>query len=178
MKFNIYVQPICLPSSCSESCKAYNDVYRDYAFVTGWGVVTLPAEQGASTKDGHILKKSSVPTVFPETCMENYDRVGMVLPSNVSCAGYPSGGTESCQGDYGGPLICVKNGFYQLDGVSSFGFARSFTWFRNFNNISLVTSVTLRFTVSMAESVQYLIGLNRRSTLQCLKTRRQRKALD
>ena len=41
------------------------------------------------------------------------------------CAGYRSGGQDSCSGDSGGPLVCKTGQFphqWSLQGIVSFGF--------------------------------------------------------
>ena len=37
------------------------------------------------------------------------------------CAGKHEGGVDSCQGDSGGPMVCVFQGKWYLEGVTSWG---------------------------------------------------------
>ena len=107
--FNTYVQPACLPLSCSDECPDYADV-----MISGWGSV----EDGRNNVD--ILRKTRVPIEPRADCSTSYTAVGLAITDNMSCAGYTtSGGVGKCLGDRGGPMVCYRFGYFQLDGVIS-----------------------------------------------------------
>ena len=69
----------------------------------GWG---RTAENGAST---HLLQEVRLPLVDRQTCAERFAIHGVDLhPGNI-CAGFVSGGFDSCNGDSGGPLLFRPN---------------------------------------------------------------------
>ncbi|XP_046644572.1 trypsin-1-like isoform X2 [Daphnia pulicaria] len=78
--------------------------------VAGWG----------TTKEGgnlsNVLLKTTVPVVSDEDCRLIYG-AGLIVDSML-CAGYTSGGYDSCQGDSGGQLML---GDKTLVGIVSWG---------------------------------------------------------
>uniref|UniRef100_A0A667ZTC4 trypsin n=1 Tax=Myripristis murdjan TaxID=586833 RepID=A0A667ZTC4_9TELE len=90
-KFDEYVQPIALPSSCASA--------GTQCLVSGWGATKSPCKS---------LQQGS------EDCERSYPNR---ITSSMFCAGFLEGGKDSCQGDSGGPLVC--NG--ELQGVVSWG---------------------------------------------------------
>jgi secreted trypsin-like serine protease len=65
----------------------------------GWGKVS---EQGVTS---HNLLEVRVPLVDRKTCKRQYEIFGSILPEEQICAGFISGGFDSCGGDSGGPLL-------------------------------------------------------------------------
>lgn len=96
-------------------------------FVAGWGVLKKP-KKGERAQINPILMETQVPVIENEVCKEDYKRIGKLLADaqfdeNVMCAGYREGGSSSCLGDSGGPLMLpiFENGkfpFYQIGVVS------------------------------------------------------------
>jgi trypsin len=90
--------------------------------ITGWGCTSppspLPLLGGCSASD--TLRSARVPIVPDSTCQSDY-------PSDFDsttqvCAGYQSGGVDSCSGDSGGPLEGpIGGGAYRLVGITSWG---------------------------------------------------------
>lgn len=104
--FNEYVQPICLPSSdlpTGTKCIA-----------SGWGDTRYPRGSVASH-----LQQVYVPLIHQAECSAKYNGT---LTDNMLCAGnIHRGGIDPCFGDSGGPLACLHNDHWQLQGVISWG---------------------------------------------------------
>ena len=115
LQFNDAVYPVCLPVSCNEECEYSNSQgNQDYVMISGWGATQ---EEGSGS---NTLQKARVPIQNRATCSRNYANEN-VITDRMTCAGYSSGGIDACQGDSGGPMVCPKWGFFQQDGVTSFG---------------------------------------------------------
>ena len=69
----------------------------------GWGKT---AENGAGT---HLLQEVRLPLVDRRACAERYAIHGVDLNPGTICAGFVSGGFDSCNGDSGGPLVFRPN---------------------------------------------------------------------
>ena len=86
-------------------------------FAVGWGKLKDTHLFGAD-----VLREARVPLVSPTKCQAAFD---YDITDNQMCAGYPSGGVDTCAGDSGGPLMCQieKNGMsrWHVYGVTSFG---------------------------------------------------------
>ena len=106
-----------MPKDCSEECSE-NNIHGDQeaAIISGWG----DTEQDGDTSQW--LMKAKVLLQSRSVCATNYARIGLTVTNQMTCAGYPEGGVDTCQGDSGGPFACFRNGFFQLDGVTSWGF--------------------------------------------------------
>jgi len=65
----------------------------------GWGKTD---ESGATSQN---LLEVRVPQVDRTTCENRYAPYGYSIPSGQICAGFVSGGFDSCGGDSGGPLL-------------------------------------------------------------------------
>ena len=109
------VYPVCLPKTCDDECTNSGSGQGDYIMITGWGTTQ---EEGSSSR---ILQKARVPMQNRVTCTKNYEAEDVTITDQMICAGYSSGGIDACQGDSGGPMVCPKWGFFQQDGVTSFG---------------------------------------------------------
>lgn len=88
-------------------------------YIVGWG----------KTRNTHIygserLREAQVPVVRHRKCQRVFD---YPISKRQVCAGYRQGGTDSCAGDSGGPLLCsVTRGSsgtprYAIYGVTSYG---------------------------------------------------------
>lgn len=82
-----------------------------YAMVVGWGLTTESA-----TATSPIVRDTQVPLLTFETCAAAYPGLSVT----DTCAGYPEGGRDTCQGDSGGGLF-VQDGGWKLAGITSFG---------------------------------------------------------
>ncbi|HEX6711983.1 MAG TPA: serine protease [Thermoleophilaceae bacterium] len=79
---------------------------------------------GASSKDGSEMpdqmQYAQVPITTDDHCANAYGD-GSFDAKTMVCAGYADGGTDTCEGDSGGPLLApVRTGF-RLAGATSFG---------------------------------------------------------
>ncbi|XP_043848879.1 mannan-binding lectin serine protease 2 isoform X1 [Dromiciops gliroides] len=103
VEINSNITPICLPRKNGTHVKA-----NDLGVVSGWGR-TEKAFRARS------LMYVELPVVDQQTCMaalENKKSPGgkpLVLTDNMICAGFQSGGKDSCSGDSGGPLVFLDH---------------------------------------------------------------------
>ena len=67
--------------------------------IYGWGATS----EGGPGSD--MLKTAKLPYADQEACRATHKLVGIDLPDGIFCAGYSSGGTDSCQGDSGGGIF-------------------------------------------------------------------------
>ncbi|XP_048450910.1 transmembrane protease serine 9-like isoform X2 [Rhincodon typus] len=106
LNFAANIQPICLPSS--------DHVFHagDSCIITGWGTLSF---EGSLPQ---ILQKANVDIIADSTCRRIYR-----ITERMLCAGFLTGGVDSCEGDSGGPLACMQpDGIWLLAGIVSFGF--------------------------------------------------------
>ena len=92
--------------------------------VTGWGCTSPPKGGllglggGCNTSDN--LQAAQVPIIDDGTCGADYG--SLFDPTSQVCAGYQSGGVDTCNGDSGGPLQSpLGGGAYRLVGLTSWG---------------------------------------------------------
>ena len=108
--FNEYVQPVCMPLSCTDECPEEAEI-----ITAGWG-----DRYGGTITVFTPLQKSKMPHVSRTTCATAYSAVGTTINDNMLCAGYiSSGGIGICNGDSGSAMICYRNGYFQIDGVTA-----------------------------------------------------------
>jgi hypothetical protein len=82
--------------------------------ITGWGDTS---ESGGAPFD---LRAATVQVIDDGTCSSDYG--GDFDPSTMICAGFQSGGVDTCAGDSGGPLEAPQSaGGYRLVGITSWG---------------------------------------------------------
>ncbi|XP_006889655.1 PREDICTED: granzyme A-like [Elephantulus edwardii] len=81
--------------------------------VAGWGMY-----QSNLRKPSNILKEVNITVLERKICNdENHYNNNPVIKLNMICAGSLQGGTDTCKGDSGSPLICDG----VLRGITSFG---------------------------------------------------------
>ncbi|NXC05913.1 FA9 factor, partial [Orthonyx spaldingii] len=108
LTFNSYVTPICLGSR--EFTNAL--LKQGMGTVSGWGRQLF---QGRRATTLQVLK---VPFVDRTTCLKS---TSTTILQNMFCAGIPSGGSDTCEGDSGGPYTTEIEGTWFLTGVTSWG---------------------------------------------------------
>lgn len=100
-----HIDVACLP----RQDQLYFDGMDCYA--TGWGDT-----EGSGGAD--YLKQAHVKLIDRERCNE-YTWYDGLVTENMLCAGYMEGGTNTCDGDDGGPLVSYYGGSYKVIGVTS-----------------------------------------------------------
>ncbi|XP_058459515.1 uncharacterized protein LOC131435532 isoform X4 [Malaya genurostris] len=108
-----HISPACLPDR-------YTDFSGQRCWTTGWGKDAF----GDYGKYQNILKEVDVPIVNDNQCQNQLrqTRLGYQykLHPGFICAGGEEG-KDACKGDGGGPLVCERNGSWQVVGVVSWG---------------------------------------------------------
>lgn len=84
------------------------------ARIAGWGVTDKNAPKPAESLNAATVSLLTSPG---GAC----GRYGSSQPPNILCAGLPTGGVDTCQGDSGSPLVVTVNGRAVLAGVTSTG---------------------------------------------------------
>lgn len=86
------------------------------AFITGWGQLG----PGGGFPNG--LQAAQVPMIADGACDAPSSWGGLFDEQTMVCAGFLSGGADTCGGDSGGPLVVpTAEGAYRLVGDTSFG---------------------------------------------------------
>ncbi|XP_039284953.1 uncharacterized protein LOC111063497 isoform X3 [Nilaparvata lugens] len=108
-----HISPACLPDP-------YTDFSGQRCWTTGWGKDAF----GDYGKYQNILKEVDVPVVSQQQCQAQLQntRLGyeFKLHPGFICAGGEEG-KDACKGDGGGPMVCERNGIWQVVGVVSWG---------------------------------------------------------
>jgi trypsin len=87
--------------------------------ISGWGCTSEPVIFNCTTSD--TLRDATVPIVADSTCGSGSVYDGDFDASTMVCAGFLSGGIDTCNGDSGGPLQAPTGGSYRLVGITSWG---------------------------------------------------------
>lgn len=115
VQYTTKIQPICLPTPETTSENLQRGAK---GWVTGWGTT----ENGT---DSDILLMAQLPVVSSGQCRDMYRRENLTIQitNNMYCAGHAEGGTDSCTGDSGGPMVFYDSvtESYVLEGIVSFG---------------------------------------------------------
>ncbi|XP_014270297.3 trypsin isoform X1 [Halyomorpha halys] len=102
-------EPVCLPSTNSRS--------RGQGTIIGYGNLINNGQKFPCT-----LQEANVNVYSWNNCLKtgNYRDIAN-LPKTI-CAGFISGGVDTCNGDSGGPLLQINSsGNYFVKGITSFG---------------------------------------------------------
>ncbi|KAK2586802.1 hypothetical protein KPH14_011827 [Odynerus spinipes] len=110
---NPHISPACLPNK-------HDDFNGARCWTTGWGKDAF----GDFGKYQNILKEVDVPVVSNQLCESQMKRTRLGPSFNLHpgfvCAGGEEG-KDACKGDGGGPMVCERQGHWQLAGVVSWG---------------------------------------------------------
>ncbi|XP_073843388.1 uncharacterized protein isoform X2 [Musca autumnalis] len=110
---NPHISPACLPDK-------FSDFTGARCWTTGWGKDAF----GEHGKYQNILKEVDVPILSHHQCESQLrqTRLGYSYKLNPGflCAGGEEG-KDACKGDGGGPLVCERQGVWQVAGVVSWG---------------------------------------------------------
>ncbi|XP_010884451.4 coagulation factor VII-like [Esox lucius] len=107
--FTPFAVPICLPTQLM----AVRDLWAVHLHtVSGWG---RRSENGPTSR---LLRRLDVPRIRSQECVE---KSGVMLTTNMFCAGYIEGKQDSCKGDSGGPLVTLYRDTTFLLGIVSWG---------------------------------------------------------
>ncbi|XP_053675792.1 uncharacterized protein LOC128726037 [Anopheles nili] len=110
VRFNDYVQPICLPAQDAPYEPGRN------CTISGWG-----ATVEGSKDSSYDLRAGTVP-LLPDSVCRRPEVYGDSLIDGMFCAGTLEPGVDSCDGDSGGPLVCPSgDGLHMLTGIVSWG---------------------------------------------------------
>jgi serine protease 7 (enterokinase) len=83
-------------------------------YVTGWG--TTSAGGAVQTQ----LREVTQTLGSDAKCVAEW----RFTAASQICAGLVNGGKDTCQGDSGGPLVAQRNGKWQLEGLTSYGYQK------------------------------------------------------
>ena len=87
---------------------------QSWVEVSGWGSTS---ETGGTVD---TLRSAAVPVTDDSTCASEYG--SNFDPTTMVCAGFQSGGVDTCYGDSGGPMQApIDGGGYRLVGITSWG---------------------------------------------------------
>ncbi|XP_042308760.1 transmembrane protease serine 12-like isoform X1 [Sceloporus undulatus] len=108
VKYNEYIRPVCLP----EVSHLVPD--KNLCYISGWG------KKEKKGKFELTLREAQVDIIPLYTC-NKHDWFKGIISRNMICAGSESGHVDSCEGDDGGPLMCIFPNVtqYYLLGVTS-----------------------------------------------------------
>ncbi|KMQ96879.1 serine proteinase stubble [Lasius niger] len=110
---NPHISAACLPDK-------HDDFTGTRCWTTGWGKDAF----GDYGKYQNILKEVDVPVVSNHACEQQMRRTRLGPSFNLHpgfvCAGGEEG-KDACKGDGGGPMVCERQGRWQLTGVVSWG---------------------------------------------------------
>lgn len=109
VRFNDYIQPICLPPEGTE----YKEGRR--CTISGWGSI----QSGVSTPSNN-LRVAQIPVISDEVCKLPHV-YGSSVTEGMFCAGFLEEGVDACEGDSGGPFVCSDSDAETLYGIISWG---------------------------------------------------------
>ncbi|XP_026316322.1 serine proteinase stubble [Hyposmocoma kahamanoa] len=110
--FQPNILPVCVPDDDE-------DFVGKTAYVTGWGRLY---DEGPLPS---VLQEVQVPVINNTACEAMYRAAGYNehIPNIFICAGWKTGGSDSCEGDSGGPMVVQRSRDkrFVLGGIISWG---------------------------------------------------------
>ncbi|XP_060776197.1 serine protease 27-like [Neoarius graeffei] len=103
--FSDYIRPVCLAGQGSSFFDG------TISWITGWGSINLPVPSSG------VLQETMAPIVNPYLC--DYLTGPGSITANMICAGYLHGGPDTCQGDFGGPMVTKLGAAWIQTGITS-----------------------------------------------------------
>ncbi|KAB0791740.1 hypothetical protein PPYR_03540 [Photinus pyralis] len=103
------VQPICMPDK---------DIVYETGLnctISGFGTI-----QSGKSLYSHDMRAAWIPLIDQEVCRMPHV-YGSTITEGMFCAGTLNEGADACEGDSGGPLACLHDGYYTLYGIVSWG---------------------------------------------------------
>lgn len=107
---NPHISPACLPDK-------FSDFTGQRCWTTGWG-----KDAWDNGKYQNILKEVDVPVINHQQCQNQLRQTRLGYNYNLNPWWLCAGGEENkdaCKGDGGGPLVCEKQGVWQVAGIVS-----------------------------------------------------------
>ncbi|XP_058258464.1 serine protease 27-like [Hemibagrus wyckioides] len=107
VNFTDHVRPVCLAGQGS----SFPD--GTIGWITGWGNVN------AAVPSPGVLQEAMVPIADAYLC--DFLLNPGSITTNMICAGYIQGGPNTCQGDFGGPMVTKMGAAWIQAGITSWG---------------------------------------------------------
>lgn len=104
----------CLPQNRFDTPKP-----GDMCTIAGWGVHNLGGDQP------EFLNYAKIPIMSKKDCQSKHtnEKDYESISDDMICAGFDHGGTDACNGDSGGPLMCTReDNTVFLPGIISWGY--------------------------------------------------------
>lgn len=133
--YNYFAKPVCLPA------EGERRPLGKTCYVSGWG------KTGPNEPKTTILKEAKMPTVTMEECKKKTENSTdewlsvAKLTENMLCGGIEGSELSGCNGDSGGPYVCMNTaGQWEQHGVVSWGsrFCDSSESFSVFTRVSML----------------------------------------
>ncbi|KAK4878723.1 hypothetical protein RN001_011229 [Aquatica leii] len=103
------VQPICLPDTDVRYLTGAN------CTISGFGSI-----QSGKSSYSHDMRAAYIPLIAQDVCKMPHV-YGDTITDGMVCAGSLDEGADACEGDSGGPLACLYDGYFTLFGLTSWG---------------------------------------------------------
>jgi len=111
VRFNKFIQPICIADKNSSIAQASQGIVIGFAIITD--------SNGSKTKSiSDVAKKLEIPIHNYQDCIKNSSDHKHIASARMFCGG-PADGRGICTGDNGGGVYVLYNGKFYLRGITS-----------------------------------------------------------